>query len=308
MGVKRVVNFNYCCLVTLLILTGLSSLFSSPIPLMEDFLNHKSSALPSAEKGKLSSKNQAGLLGKQVLPQGIQNQAPARASLGSLTTVQNNFNLKSGKEQGNSDVPMSSSVQQALMKLRVSRPSSQGDLNLKPALKAPASSGLPLQSTTKRKQPWEYLPIKPEPESEGDSGNIPEINVKFGGSGGRSHTANSILPPTPHRQEMPLPSGTDQINLGRLNLKTDWCITHPFKETVRHHGCQSVQINNSMCYGQCNSFYIPKRFVSCSYCAPSRQEIVNVRLECPGQNPSYVIRKVKVVMECACKDCGLAPL
>ena len=300
MGDKRVANFSQCCLVILLILTDLPSLCSSPIPLLEDFLNHKSSAIPSHEKGQLSPQDPTGLLGrKQVIPR-----TDTARTLGSLTASQNSFNLKSTKAQGNSDLPESSKSGQSLMQLKVSRPSALGNVNLKPAQD---SSGLPLGSGTQPRsgrQPWEFLPIKPQQEPDGDTGNIPlQINVDFDGD---EHTENSVeAKPILDGQEFPLSGGMSLMNLGRLNLKTDWCNAHPFKETVRHHGCVSVEVDNKMCYGQCNSFYIPKKFFSCSYCAPSRQQTINVRLECPGQNPSFVIKKVLIVLECACKDCGL---
>lgn len=304
MGVKRVINLSH--LVIFLILSDLPSLCSSPIPMLEDFLHHKSSALPSEEKGQLSQQDPNGLLGKQVNPgEGKSDEA---RTLGSLT-AQNS--LKPAESQQKQRlVPVASRGEKSLMQMRVPRPSVQGDLNLNDhASKVQAGSGLPLGSGSKRsgRQPWEFLPIKPQEENDGDSENIPlQLKVDFDG---REHSKNSVVTPQAkpivYGKDLPLAGGSSVMNLGRLNLKTDWCNAHPFEETIHHHGCNSVKVNNNMCYGQCNSFYIPKRFFSCSYCAPSREETINVRLECPGQNPSFVVKKVKIVLQCACTDCGL---
>ncbi|XP_055599998.1 gremlin-1-like [Uranotaenia lowii] len=41
-------------------------------------------------------------------------------------------------------------------------------------------------------------------------------------------------------------------------LKKDWCKTEPLVQRIREEGCLSRTIINRFCYGQCNSFYIPK--------------------------------------------------
>lgn len=305
MRVKGIVTSTHYCLVIFLILSDLPSLHSSPIPMLEDFLNRKSSALPSEEQGKLSQEDSNALLVKVVSRE--RNRDTSRP-LGSLKTAQNG--LKSAESPQRNAMPVASTADKSLMQMRVPRPSFQGDFNLNdPASKVSGSGGSPLGSGNERsaKQPWEFLPIKPQEEKDEESGNIPlQIKVDYGGS---EHAKNSVVTPQAkpvlYGHELPISSGSSIMNLGRLNLKTDWCNAHPFKETVRHHGCESVEIDNNMCYGQCNSFYIPKRFFSCSYCAPSREETVSVRLECPGKNPSFVIKKVKIVLDCACKDCGL---
>lgn len=304
MGVRGIVKSTHYCLVIFLILSELPSLHSSPIPMLEDFLNHKSSALPSEEQGQLSQQDSNALLVKVI---SRDRKRDTSRSSESLKTAQNG--LKSAESPQRNELPGASRANKSLVQMRTPRPSIQGDFNLNdPASKVPGSGGLPLGSGNEQtaKQPWEFLPIKPEEDNDGESGNIPlQVKVDYGGS---EHAKNSVVthqakPVYSHK--LPISGGSNVMNLGRLNFKTDWCNAHPFKETVRHHGCESVEIDSNMCYGQCNSFYIPKRFFSCSYCAPSRQETVSVRLECPGQNPSFMIKKVKKVLDCACKDCGL---
>ena len=307
MGVEGFAKLLHCCLVMFLILSDLPSHCSSPIPLLGDFLNQKSSALSSEEKGQLPQQDSNGLLGKQVLPRAGKNEAVP--TLGSLKTTQSSFNLKSQESQENNGLSVASNNEQTLLQLRVFRPSEQRDLRLSyPTSKATASIGSPVGSGDKKteKQPWEFLPIKPQDQSHEASENIPELKASFDRS---EHEKNSVVTyqskPATHNQNLPLKDGSNIMSLGRLNLKTDWCNAHPFKETVRHHGCTTVEVTNNMCYGQCNSFYIPKRFFSCSYCGPSKTESKTVRLECPGQNPAFVLKKVKIVLECACKDCEL---
>lgn len=307
MGVKGFTKLLHCCLVMFLILSDLPSHWSSPIPLLADFLNHKPSALSSEEKGQLSQQDSNGLVGKKVLPR--VGKSEAVPTLDSLKPTQSSFNLKSQESQENNGLPVASKDEQTVMQLRVFRPSAQSDLSLRdPTSKATTSIGSPVRDGDKKleKQPWEFLPIKPQEQSHEASENIPELKASFDRS---EHEKNSVVTyqakPAALNMKFLLKEGGSAMSLGRLSLKTDWCIAHPFNETVRHHGCTTVEVTNNMCYGQCNSFYIPRRFFSCSYCAPSKMESKNVRLECPGQNPAFVIKKVHIVLECACKDCGL---
>lgn len=97
-------------------------------------------------------------------------------------------------------------------------------------------------------------------------------------------------------------------------LLKDWCKSRPLKQTVRSaNGCKGVFINH-FCYGQCNSFYIPRDltsemeepayFKSCSFCKPHREEKVSVTLRCPrkkGSKRSRVIKRmVMKIKECRC--------
>lgn len=301
MGVKGVVNVIHCCLVMFLILSDLPSHCSSPVPLLRDLPNHKSSALPSEEAGQLSQQDSNGLVGKQVLPRAGKSEAVR--TLGSSETPQNSFNLKSEESNG---FAVASKGEQTVTQLPSFRPSAQWALRLSgPTSKANDDSGSPVGSVDKvfPKEPWKNLPIKPQDQADEASENNPELKASFDRS---EHGKNSVE--TDLKRGLPLKGGDVQISLGKLNLTKDWCIAHPFKDKIHHHGCETLEVENNMCYGQCNSFYIPpKKFIYCSYCAPSRMETKNVRLECPGQNPSFVIKKVKIVLECACKEeCGLS--
>ncbi|XP_061437593.1 golgin subfamily A member 6-like protein 2 isoform X2 [Lethenteron reissneri] len=45
----------------------------------------------------------------------------------------------------------------------------------------------------------------------------------------------------------------------RRYLRRDWCKSQPLRQTVRERGCVPRTVINRFCYGQCNSFYIPRR-------------------------------------------------
>ncbi|XP_041662056.1 gremlin-1a [Cheilinus undulatus] len=93
----------------------------------------------------------------------------------------------------------------------------------------------------------------------------------------------------------------------RRYLRLDWCKTQPLKQTIQEEGCLSRTIINRFCYGQCNSFYIPRHnyqdgdaFQSCSACKPKTFSTVTYTLLCPGQTPSTRKKRVQRVKQCRC--------
>lgn len=93
----------------------------------------------------------------------------------------------------------------------------------------------------------------------------------------------------------------------RRYLRLDWCKTQPLKQTIHEEGCLSRVIINRFCYGQCNSFYIPRHtyqdggiFQSCSACKPKTFSTVTYTLFCPGQTPSTRKKRVQRVKQCRC--------
>ncbi|XP_068610123.1 gremlin-1a [Brachionichthys hirsutus] len=90
-------------------------------------------------------------------------------------------------------------------------------------------------------------------------------------------------------------------------LRLDWCKTQPLKQSIREQGCLSRVIVNRFCYGQCNSFYIPRHnyrdgdvFQSCSACRPKAFSTVTYTLFCPGQTPSTRKKRIQRVKQCRC--------
>ncbi|MFT7801998.1 hypothetical protein Z043-112235 [Arapaima gigas] len=93
----------------------------------------------------------------------------------------------------------------------------------------------------------------------------------------------------------------------RRYLKRDWCKTQPLKQTIHEEGCTSRTIINRFCYGQCNSFYIPRHvrreegaFQSCSFCKPKRFTTMTLTLNCPDQQPPTRKKRVQRVKQCRC--------
>lgn len=92
-------------------------------------------------------------------------------------------------------------------------------------------------------------------------------------------------------------------------LKKEWCKTERFKQVIRDEGCLKRVIINRFCYGQCNSFFIPKSnrndpdsaaFKSCAFCRPRKSSNITVTLVCPNRRPRLKRRKVLVVKQCRC--------
>ncbi|XP_078130693.1 gremlin-1a [Sander vitreus] len=93
----------------------------------------------------------------------------------------------------------------------------------------------------------------------------------------------------------------------RRYLRLDWCKTQPLKQTIQEEGCLSRTILNRFCYGQCNSFYIPRHnyqdgdaFQSCSACKPKTFSTITYTLFCPGQIPSTRKKRIQRVKQCRC--------
>ncbi|XP_069463997.1 gremlin-2 [Ambystoma mexicanum] len=99
----------------------------------------------------------------------------------------------------------------------------------------------------------------------------------------------------------------------RKYLKSDWCKTQPLRQTVSEEGCLSRTIINRFCYGQCNSFYIPRHvkrdeesFQSCAFCKPQKFTSLTVELECPGLEPPFRLKKIQKVKQCRCMSVNLS--
>lgn len=97
----------------------------------------------------------------------------------------------------------------------------------------------------------------------------------------------------------------------RKYLRSDWCKTQSLRQTVSEEGCVSRTIINRFCYGQCNSFYIPryikdqKAFLSCAFCQPQKFNMFTVELDCPELQPTFRHQKIQRVKQCRCISIGL---
>lgn len=109
-------------------------------------------------------------------------------------------------------------------------------------------------------------------------------------------------------------------------LKKDWCKTEPLVQKIKEEGCLTRTIINRFCYGQCNSFYIPKNpkkknykhgkvnyededdendlngaaFKSCAFCKPKKYTWITVTMRCPNQVPQLRKKRIQRIKQCKC--------
>lgn len=129
-------------------------------------------------------------------------------------------------------------------------------------------------------------------------GSIP---LPFKGSNGNTSDRRT-------RKQVVLASSQEALVVTeRKYLKSDWCKTQPLRQTVSEEGCLSRTVINRFCYGQCNSFYIPRHikkeqesFQSCAFCRPQKFTTLTVELDCPDLQPSFRHRKIQRVKQCRC--------
>lgn len=116
-----------------------------------------------------------------------------------------------------------------------------------------------------------------------------------------------------NRKEPPLISGSrSNLTLTMMGkFKKTWCKTEPFLQLIKEPGCISRKVLNRFCYGQCNSFFIPKTlrkrtkkkfFKSCGFCEPKRTHTIIVTLKCPGRTKGYKHKKIKQIKQCRCME------
>lgn len=109
-------------------------------------------------------------------------------------------------------------------------------------------------------------------------------------------------------------------------LRKDWCKTEPLIQKIKEQGCFTRSVINRFCYGQCNSFYIPKNpkrktlrngkmafddededndlngaaFKSCAFCQPKKFTWITVTLRCPSLQPQLRKKRIQRIKQCKC--------
>ncbi|XP_072104261.1 uncharacterized protein [Mobula birostris] len=80
------------------------------------------------------------------------------------------------------------------------------------------------------------------------------------------------------------------------------CRSLPFVQKISHPDCESLTMQNQLCFGQCRSFFVPgagpRLNHSCSRCSPSQLRKTVVLLECEGGRT--VNKDVVLVEGCQC--------
>ncbi|XP_030641992.1 gremlin-1 isoform X1 [Chanos chanos] len=143
----------------------------------------------------------------------------------------------------------------------------------------------------------------PHPDKSNPNESEQQPQPPQAGSGSRGRSKGSAA-----SAEEVLESSQEALHVTeRRYLKRDWCKTQPLKQTIHEEGCISRTIINRFCYGQCNSFYIPRHvrreegaFQSCSFCKPKRFTTMTFTLNCPDQQPPTKKKRVQRVKQCRC--------
>ena len=87
-----------------------------------------------------------------------------------------------------------------------------------------------------------------------DTSILPSLAARF-----PNLDANTLANLQNFRGDKVLKSSKSALYIAKKELlQQDWCKTEPFEQKIREDGCYSKRITNNFCYGQCNSFYIPK--------------------------------------------------
>lgn len=113
------------------------------------------------------------------------------------------------------------------------------------------------------------------------------------------------------RERFPLRGTKSAVIFTRKSyLRKEMCKAQSIKQVVKEKGCSRQIVINRFCYGQCNSFYIPRTdkqnimepaFKSCSFCSPHRYTWLRVTLRCHNSKSQRFKRiKVKVIKRCKC--------
>ncbi|KAM4049007.1 cerberus [Anomaloglossus baeobatrachus] len=84
-------------------------------------------------------------------------------------------------------------------------------------------------------------------------------------------------------------------------VQREVCKTLPFTQNIIHENCDKVFIKNNLCFGQCNSLYVPnqrEQLNICFRCLPFKFTMNHMKMNCTGY--SNVVKVVIMVQECGC--------
>ncbi|XP_075060873.1 cerberus [Mixophyes fleayi] len=84
-------------------------------------------------------------------------------------------------------------------------------------------------------------------------------------------------------------------------IQREVCKTVPFSQNIIHDNCDKAVIQNKLCFGICNSLYVPNQrdpLNICSHCRPFKFTMNHLKLNCTGS--SNVVKVIMMVEECKC--------
>ncbi|XP_037347623.1 cerberus [Talpa occidentalis] len=81
------------------------------------------------------------------------------------------------------------------------------------------------------------------------------------------------------------------------------CRTVPFSQMITHEDCETVVVQNNLCFGKCGSASFPGAVQQpptfCSHCSPAKFTMMHLSLNCTDL--ASVVKVVMMVEECQCK-------
>lgn len=103
---------------------------------------------------------------------------------------------------------------------------------------------------------------------------------------------------------------SSQVLMSLDKIREDFCKIQTFAQKIEVEGCHPKTIVNNMCYGQCNSFYIPNHdlppFRTCGNCEALKTQKLRITLVCPGRLDGLHAVYVDKVLSCRCTSRGAA--
>lgn len=103
----------------------------------------------------------------------------------------------------------------------------------------------------------------------------------------------------------------ENLSFGRIPYKADKCEIFTYNQTIYKRGCLPSIITNNLCYGQCGSFYVPKKdpfvmnvsplFQDCRHCVPDKYDMIHIPMYCPLRKRKHRLKKVMIIRSCRCK-------
>ncbi|XP_048360164.1 cerberus [Sphaerodactylus townsendi] len=81
------------------------------------------------------------------------------------------------------------------------------------------------------------------------------------------------------------------------------CSTLPFSQSIVYENCETVVMQNNLCFGKCSSFHVPgpedRLYTFCSHCLPTKFSMKHLEMNCTRAAPLFKV--VMIVEECKCE-------
>ncbi|XP_015280901.1 PREDICTED: cerberus [Gekko japonicus] len=97
-------------------------------------------------------------------------------------------------------------------------------------------------------------------------------------------------------EEVVLPIKTNE-------MYEETCSTLPFSQSIVYENCETVVVQNNLCFGKCSSFHVPgpedRLYSFCSHCLPTKFSMRRLQMNCTRAAPLFKV--VMIVEECKCE-------